>query len=83
MDLPLPGNMRLDWSKVTSGILRIAERRIIVKRLQKVTVPVSHKGEIDLFEAGDSRWKNFKLTKVAMKSKGDDIQIDFTADAAF
>lgn len=83
MDLPLPGNMRLDWSKVTSGLLRIAERRIIVKRLQKITVPLSHQGEIDLFEAGDSRWKNFKLTKVAMKSKGDDIYIDFTADAVF
>lgn len=83
MELPLPDNMRLDWSKVTSGILRIAERRVIVKRLRKVTVPVSHKGEIDLFEAGDSRWKNFKLTKVAMKSKGDDIHIDFTADAFF
>lgn len=83
MELPLPENMRLDWSKVTSGLLRIAERRVIVKRLRKVTVPVSHKGEIDLFEAGDSRWKNFKLTKVAMKSKGDDIQIDFTADAIF
>lgn len=83
MDLPLPPSMRLDWSKVTSGLLRIAERRVIVKRLRKVTVPVSHQGEIDLFEAGDSRWKNFKLTKVAMKSKGDDIQIDFTADAVF
>ncbi|HNB22192.1 MAG TPA: hypothetical protein PKZ32_07240, partial [Candidatus Melainabacteria bacterium] len=83
MELPLPENMRLDWSKVTSGLLRIAERRVIVKRLRKVTVPVSHKGEIDLFEAGDSRWKNFKLTKVAMKSKGDDIHIDFTADAFF
>lgn len=83
MELPLPENMRLDWSKVTSGILRIAERRIIVKRLRKVTVPVSHKGEIDLFEAGDSRWRNFKLTKVSMKSKGENIQIDFTADAVF
>lgn len=83
MELPLPENMRLDWSKVTSGILRIAERRIIVKRLQKVTVPVSHKGEIDLFEAGDSRWRNFKLTNVSMKSKGENIQIDFTADAVF
>jgi hypothetical protein len=83
MDLPLPANMRLDWSKVTSGLLRIAERKIIVKRLRKVTVPVSHKGEIDLFEAGDSRWKNFKLTKVAIKTKGDDINIDFTADAVF
>lgn len=83
MDLPLPANMQLDWSKVTSGLLRIAERRIIMKRLQKVTVPLSHKGEIDLFEAGDSRWKNFKLTKVAMRSKGDDIYIDFTADAVF
>lgn len=83
MDLPLPDNMRLDWSKVTNGLMRIAERRVIVKRLRKVTVPVSHKGEIDLFEEGDSRWRNFKLTKVAMKSKGEDIQIDFTADAVF
>lgn len=83
MDLPLPDNMKLDWSRVTSGLLRIAERRIIVKKLRKVTLPLSHQGEIDLFEKGDSRWKNFKLTKLAMKSKGDNIQIDFTADAAF
>ncbi len=83
MDLPLPEGMRLDWSQVTSGLMRIVERRIIVKRLRKTTIPVSHKGEIDLFEAQDSRWRNFKLTKVAMRSKGDNIQIDFTADAVF
>lgn len=83
MELPLPEGMRLDWSHVTSGLMRIAERRFIVKRLQKTTIPVSHKGEIDLFEAQDSRWRNFKLTKVAMKSKGENIQIDFTADAVF
>ncbi len=83
MDLPLPANMRLDWSKVTNGLLRIAERRIIVKRLRKTTIPLSHKGEIDLFEKEDSRWRNFKITNLAMKSKGEDIQIDFTADAVF
>lgn len=83
MELPLPEGMRLDWSRVTHGLMRIVERRIIVKRLQKTTIPVSHKGEIDLFEAQDSRWRNFKLTKVAMKSKGENIHIDFTADAVF
>lgn len=83
MNLPLPDDMKLDWSKVADGLLRIAERRVIIKHLKKITVPIAHQGEINMYEHEDSRWKNFKLSKVAMKSKGNDISIDFTADAVF
>ncbi|MBC7998274.1 MAG: hypothetical protein IAF58_10040 [Leptolyngbya sp.] len=83
MSLPLPDDMKLDWSKVADGLLRIAERRAIIKHLKKITVPIAHQGEINMYEHEDSRWRNFKLSKVAMKSKGSDISIDFTADAVF
>lgn len=83
LDVPLSGDINLDWSKVAGGILKFAERRVIVSHLRKVTVPIKYHGQIELFAKGDSLSRNFNVTKLVVKPINSDMQIDFSAQGNF
>lgn len=83
LDVPLSGDINLDWSKVAGGILKFAERRVIVGHLRKVTVPIKYQGQIELFAKGDSLSRNFNIVKLAVKPVNSDMQVDFSAQGNF
>ncbi|MDP3509867.1 MAG: hypothetical protein Q8T09_17990 [Candidatus Melainabacteria bacterium] len=83
LEVPLSGDINLDWSKVAGGILKFAERRVIVSHLRKVTVPIKHQGQIELFAKGDSLSRNLNIVKLAVKPVNSDMQIDFSAQGNF
>ncbi len=83
LEVPLSGDIDLDWSRVAGGILKFAERRAIVGRLRKVTVPIKYHGEIELFAKNDSLSRSFNIVKLAVKPVSSDMQIDFSAQANF
>jgi hypothetical protein len=83
LDVPLSGDINLDWSKVAGGILKFAERRVIVNHLRKVTVPIKYHGQIELFAKSDSLSRNFNVIKLVVKPVNSDMQIDFSAQGNF
>ncbi|MFA6556804.1 MAG: hypothetical protein WCT03_10320, partial [Candidatus Obscuribacterales bacterium] len=83
LEVPLSGDIDLDWSRVAGGILKFAERRAIVGRLRKVTVPIKYHGDIELFAKNDSLSRSFNIVKLAVKPVSSDMQIDFSAQANF
>lgn len=81
LELPLPEDLKLDWSKVADGFLKSAEKKAILSRLHKITVPIHHQGEMDLFSRTDSHWSHFIISGLSCKAAEDDIDLAFTAQA--
>jgi len=81
MQLPIPDDVNLDWSKVAGGIIKVAEKKVIVGRLKQITVPIEHKGEIDLMEKESPAMRNLRVSNVSIKDAPDGgTQIDFNAE---
>lgn len=83
LSVPLSNDIKLDWSQVAGGLLKFAERKIIVGHLRKITVPIKYQGQMELFAKTDTISSNFNVTKLAVKSVRNDMQVDFAAEGAF
>lgn len=82
MQLPIPDDVELDWSKVAGGIIKVAEKRVIVGRLKQITLPLNHEGEINVIEKESPAWKNLKVSDLVIKNAADGgTQIDFVAES--
>ncbi len=79
LSLPLPDDLKLDWSKVASGMFKNAEKKAILNHLSNVTVPINHKGQIELFSNSDSRWSNLAVSGMSCTQSKEDIQLAFDA----
>jgi len=79
LQLPLPEDMELDWSEVGAGLLKSTEKHVILSHLRQITVPVSHKGTIDLF--ADQKWKNLKIVKLEVKPSETGAEVVFSASS--
>ncbi len=77
MKVELPESVELDWSKVSGGLIKIAEKRAIVNKLRKISVPVAHRDEITIFRKDAPIWKNFAVSDLRVKDLPDATQIDF------
>ncbi len=85
MDLPLPDDIDLDWSKVNDGMLENAERNAVVKSIQKLKplhLEFLNK-DIKLFPNGSKNLRALKLKNLKTKPVTNGLQLDFTADATF
>jgi len=83
MELRVPDtdDVKLDWSKVAGGILKMAEKKSIMGRLKKVDIPLHHEGEIDLIEKEAPAWKNLSVSNVSVKdAPNGGTLIDFSAE---
>lgn len=81
MKLPIPDDINLDWSKVSGGIIKVAEKKIIVGRLKQITFPLEHSGEINVIEQQSPALRNFSVTNLVVKDSADGgTQIDFVAE---
>lgn len=84
LDLKVPDDIKLDWSQVASGILKVAEKKVILGRLKKIDIPVRHSGEINLIKKESPAWKNLAISNVSVKDAPDGgTQIDFHAETSF
>ncbi|CAN5379110.1 hypothetical protein BH11CYA1_BH11CYA1_22750 [soil metagenome] len=83
LEVPLSGDIDLDWSRVAGGILKFAERRAIVSHLRKITVPVRYQGQVELFAKNDSLSRNFNVLKLSVKPVNSDMQVDFSGQGNF
>ncbi|MCA9801630.1 MAG: hypothetical protein KC777_06565 [Cyanobacteria bacterium HKST-UBA02] len=79
MQFELPDNVELDWSKVAGGILKVAEKKVILGHLKEVKVPVSHSGSLAVFQKDDPLWRNLRVKDLSIKDRKDGVQIEFSA----
>lgn len=79
LDLPLPDDMKLDWSKVASGFIKSAEKKAILSHLSKINVPINHKDQIELFSNSDSQWSNLAVSDLICSQSNQDLQLQFNA----
>lgn len=79
MAVPIPDDVKLDWSKVASGILKAAERKVIVGKLKDITVPFDHKGEVMVFKKDDQVWRHMSISNMTVGDVPTGYKIDFSA----
>lgn len=79
MSVPVPDDVKLDWSQVASGILKVAERKVIVGKLKEITVPFDHKGEVMVFKKDDQVWKHMSISNMTVGDVPSGYKIDFSA----
>jgi hypothetical protein len=83
MDLKVPDDIKLDWSEVAGGLLKMAERKVIVGRLKQITIPLKHQGEINIIEKSAPAWKNLAISNVTVKdAPNGGTQIEFDAESS-
>ena len=83
MDLPIPEDVDLDWTKVCDGILQGTERAIIIKQMKKINVPIRIKGKLNLFSAQDKQWRTVKISHLTVRPSQGGTLLNFTAQAIF
>ncbi len=83
MDVPLSSDLELDWSNVAKGILKFAEKRMIVGHLRKVTVPLKYHHQMELFNKNSAMSRSFTIVQLSVKPVQTAMQIDFAAEGSF
>lgn len=83
MDVPLPSDIKLDWSQVAHGVIGFVERKVIVGHLRKITVPIKYHGTLDIFSRESPFAKNFEISGLVAKRTQDGTEIDFDAIGRF
>lgn len=83
MDIKMPDDMKLDWSEVAGGLLKMAEKKVILGRLKKIDIPFKHEGDINIIEKETSAWKNLSISQVAINdAPNGGTQIEFQAETS-
>jgi len=83
MSLPIPDDVDLDWSQVSTGIMQSAERAIIVGQMKKITVPVKFSGKLRICDEKDRQWRFLKISHLTVEPSPAGTQLSFSADATF
>jgi hypothetical protein len=82
MNLPLPEDLKLDWSKVSGGLLQKAEKSIIVGAVKNAPpISLDYQGKFKLFPGRKSQLKSLRIKQFRTEPAGDGIEINFVADA--
>jgi hypothetical protein len=84
VDLPIPDDVKLDWSKVEGGIYKGLEHGIIVSMLKKMkSIPLTYEGVQPLFNKDHTQLDSIKLSNMTTKGTPAGVQANFMADATF
>lgn len=82
MNLPLPEDLKLDWSKVSGGVLQKAEKSIIVGAVKNAPpISLDYQGRFKLFQDRESQLKSLRIKQFKTEPAGDGIEFNFVADA--
>ena len=80
-DVAFDDDVKLDWSKVSGGLVELAEKGVIVSHLKKLDLPLDFDGRLKMFKDHPDKLKVLKLTKFTVVPSGSSAEISFTADA--
>lgn len=84
VNLPVPDDFQLDWSKVENGLYKHLEHNTIVSILKKMrTIPVTYAGVQPLFAKPHTALDTVKLSNIKTRGVPQGVEVDFVADAAF
>lgn len=79
MSLPIPSDVKLDWSQVSGGLIKIAERQVILSHLRKITVPIHHAGQITLFDGNNTLLSEIVISNLIVSSADSGTKLTFAA----
>ena len=68
MKVPFPDDVELDWSQVSSGLIKLAEKSAILDHLKKVVIPLEKNGEIDIL-GSKGKLSNFEISNLELTEK--------------
>ncbi len=77
MKVPFPEDAELDWSQVSSGLVKLAEKTVILNHLKKVVIPLSKSGELDLV-GQKGNLSNFEVTNLELTDSPGGKQVCFS-----
>ncbi len=82
LNLPLPDQFDIDWSKVSGGLMEKAERFAIIRFIKRAPpVALNHQGQLKLFSGRDNQLRSLRIKDFKTKPANDGIEMDFTAEA--
>lgn len=77
MKVPFPDNAELDWSQVSSGLVKMAEKSVILDHLKKVVIPLKKEGELDIL-GNSGNLSNFEITNLELTDTAGGKQVSFS-----
>ncbi len=83
LSVPIPQDVKLDWSQVSNGVIKVAERSAIVSRLKRLTVPLSRTGNVTVFNDDDPFWRKVQVQDVATSPTATGTKLTFGANVGF
>lgn len=82
MNIPIPHDVDLDWSRVTGGLAKIVERAVIVRKVRDMKIPLQFTGRLNLFSDKDKLWRHFGIKDLSLTSSPETgCKIQFSATA--
>lgn len=82
LNVSMPEDVSLDWSKVSGGMIKMLERKAIVKKLRTVKIPLKKEGEIDLFKSSSPFGKEFQVKDLKVIDLKDSTKVTFELSTA-
>jgi hypothetical protein len=83
MQLPIPDDVQLDWSKVSGALIGSAEKAIILGYMKKLDIPLDLAGKINVGGATDSQFDNVKISHLQSQPSDKGTKLTFSAQAIF
>lgn len=83
MQLPIPDDIDLDWDAVSRGLMRDAEKAIILAHLNQISVPINYSGKLTIGDATDTHWKNVTISHLVCMPSDKGTKMNFSAKAVF
>jgi len=77
MKVPFPDDAELDWSQVSSGLVKLAEKTVILDHLKKVVIPLDKSGELDLVSQ-KGKLSNFEVSNLELTDTPGGKQVCFS-----
>ncbi|HEY9776698.1 MAG TPA: hypothetical protein V6C81_23245 [Planktothrix sp.] len=81
MNLPIPDDVKLDWTQVTDGLARTAERAVIVSHLSKITIPINYASKAKIFASRKKQLSSIRVSHMVVRPAPTGCEMSFTADA--
>lgn len=68
MEVPFPKDVELDWSQVSSGLVKLAEKSVILDHLKKVVIPLKKSGELEIL-GPKGNLSHFEISNLELTEK--------------
>ena len=84
VDLPIPDDVTLDWSKVEKGICGGMEHSVIMSIIKTIKpIPIKYHGDKNLFTNKNKQFNSINVTNLNAKQVPAGVQLSFVGNATF